>query len=330
MEVGTSEGCSSLSQCSLHKNSAYQHVFLTNGEKIYRLIVWKEKLDEAGCSSFRGKVELFFFSDQDVVPTQLHALFQFVCISDSKLTVLLKKPMVEYPEANIFPPFWKLIKQLALNDSEIETRAIDVVDKPQRRTVRHKPLPFTKLLLLFLQFLFWHLEGCAPPGFVPSQDPDKRFSWTNTDVVEKLKQLKTRKWKPKMSMRTSICSITRSYSGHSNLPDNLKQLFRSLAMTQPDRKLIAEVMLFSQGFQTAETLAKKIVSLFTLCKEQLSDQYHYDFGLRALKYVLVSAGNIKRAEIQRITKDQHDKGTESQERDIASRLPEQQILTICL
>uniref|UniRef100_A0A915DLP0 WD repeat-containing protein 48 homolog n=1 Tax=Ditylenchus dipsaci TaxID=166011 RepID=A0A915DLP0_9BILA len=30
------------------KISAYQHVFLTNGEKIYRLIVWKEKLDEAG------------------------------------------------------------------------------------------------------------------------------------------------------------------------------------------------------------------------------------------------------------------------------------------
>uniref|UniRef100_A0A915D2S6 Dynein heavy chain, cytoplasmic n=1 Tax=Ditylenchus dipsaci TaxID=166011 RepID=A0A915D2S6_9BILA len=53
------------------------------------------------------------------------------------------------------------------------------------------------------------------------------------------------------------------YSGRSNLPDNLKQLFRSLAMTQPDRKLIAEVMLFSQGFQTAETLAKKIVPLFT-------------------------------------------------------------------
>lgn len=53
------------------------------------------------------------------------------------------------------------------------------------------------------------------------------------------------------------------YSGRSNLPDNLKQLFRSLAMTQPDRMLIAEVMLFSQGFQTAMELAKKIVPLFT-------------------------------------------------------------------
>ncbi|KAL3100107.1 hypothetical protein niasHS_000718 [Heterodera schachtii] len=89
------------------------------------------------------------------------------------------------------------------------------------------------------------------------------------------------------------------YSGRSNLPDNLKQLFRSFAMTSPDRGLIAEVMLFSQGFQFAEILAKKIAPFFTLCKEQLSNQCHYDFGLRALKYVLVSAGNIKRDAIQR-------------------------------
>ncbi|KAK6731031.1 hypothetical protein RB195_007476 [Necator americanus] len=90
------------------------------------------------------------------------------------------------------------------------------------------------------------------------------------------------------------------YSGRSNLPDNLKQLFRSLAMTQPDRQLIAQVMLFSQGFRTAETLANKIVPLFILCKEQLSAQCHYDFGLRALKYVLVSAGNVKRDKLAKI------------------------------
>lgn len=52
------------------------------------------------------------------------------------------------------------------------------------------------------------------------------------------------------------------YAGRSNLPDNLKQLFRSLAMTSPDRQLIAQVMLFSQGFRTAEKLAQKIVPFF--------------------------------------------------------------------
>ena len=34
--------------------------------------------------------------------------------------------------------------------------------------------------------------------------------------------------------------------------------------------------------------------LYSLAKGQLSRQYHYDFGLRALKAVLVMAGELKR------------------------------------
>ena len=71
-------------------------------------------------------------------------------------------------------------------------------------------------------------------------------------------------------------------------------------MTRPDRELIAQVMLFSQGFRTAETLASKIVPFFNLCAEQLSSQPHYDFGLRALKSVLTSAGHLKRERLQAI------------------------------
>ena len=84
------------------------------------------------------------------------------------------------------------------------------------------------------------------------------------------------------------------YAGRSNLPDNLKKLFRSVAMSKPDKELIAEVMLYSQGFRQAKTLARQTVPFFDGCASRLSKQAHYDFGLRALKSVLVSSGGLKR------------------------------------
>ena len=84
----------------------------------------------------------------------------------------------------------------------------------------------------------------------------------------------------------------KDYGGRSQIPDNLKALFRPVAMGRPDNELIAEVYLLAEGFADARALAVKVVSLFTLSRQLLTPQRHYDWGLRALKAVLNTGGKL--------------------------------------
>uniref|UniRef100_A0A671UTR1 Cytoplasmic dynein 2 heavy chain 1 n=1 Tax=Sparus aurata TaxID=8175 RepID=A0A671UTR1_SPAAU len=84
----------------------------------------------------------------------------------------------------------------------------------------------------------------------------------------------------------------KGYGGRQKLPDNLKQLFRPVAMSRPDNELIAEVILYSEGFKNGEMLGRKLVAIFNLARELLTPQQHYDWGLRALKTVLKACGSL--------------------------------------
>jgi dynein heavy chain 2 len=51
----------------------------------------------------------------------------------------------------------------------------------------------------------------------------------------------------------------KGYGGRSELPDNLKQLFRSVAMAAPDNALIGEVILYAEGYKHAKIVGTKVL-----------------------------------------------------------------------
>ncbi|CAB0007833.1 unnamed protein product [Nesidiocoris tenuis] len=84
------------------------------------------------------------------------------------------------------------------------------------------------------------------------------------------------------------------YAGRTELPDNLKSMFRPISMMVPDSRLISEITLFGEGFRDTRNLANKCFTLFSLCKQQLSQQDHYEFGLRGLVALLRYSGKKRR------------------------------------
>jgi len=93
---------------------------------------------------------------------------------------------------------------------------------------------------------------------------------------------------------TAFITMNPGYLGRSELPEGLKALFRPITVMVPDFMLIMENIFMSEGFLEAKVLAKKFGTLYSLCADLLSKAKQYDWGMRAIKSVLVVAGGFKR------------------------------------
>ncbi len=87
------------------------------------------------------------------------------------------------------------------------------------------------------------------------------------------------------------------YGGRSNLPSNVKMLFRPIAMGHPDKCKIAEVALLSFGFHNSTSLGSKLIHVFSVAEKILTYKNHYDWGLRSIKAIIRRAGKSRKTMI---------------------------------
>ena len=112
------------------------------------------------------------------------------------------------------------------------------------------------------------------------------------------------------------------YRGRNQLPENLTALFASVAMTVPDNLIIARVLLLSEGFDisSSQAMGEKLIAWFDLARNSMSEQKHYDWGLRAIKSCVNASGRKLRSSL---VKDPVQVIVQSLRQQIKSKLVEE-------
>nr|CAH7712443.1 unnamed protein product [Callosobruchus chinensis] len=96
--------------------------------------------------------------------------------------------------------------------------------------------------------------------------------------------------------RNCFLTISTTKIVYESLPDNFKVLFRVVSMSKPDLGKIAEVSLYSIGFQSASTLSRKIAFIFSSCEDLFPSSY-YSFDIAHLKQLICKCDEMKTTSI---------------------------------
>ena len=90
-------------------------------------------------------------------------------------------------------------------------------------------------------------------------------------------------------LATSAYFVTMNYlkSVHKELYAIVLSTLRPCAMFESEHRVVAEVLLYSSGFTAAPLLARKLSSFCQLAERNLSEESHYNFGMRSIRQVSV-------------------------------------------
>ena len=80
-----------------------------------------------------------------------------------------------------------------------------------------------------------------------------------------------------------------------DLPENMKTQLRGIMMISNDPRTILRVKLTAAGYTESQDLSNKVSTLYDMCRQCLSKQLHYDFGLRKLSSFVSSCESLKRS-----------------------------------